>query len=195
MTDIDFQKINEMILVEQDKPAPTSIDEAIEMIKNSIDLTDLINKSGDLAIKTLEDARSAVEMTNQSRKVRNRLEETRTGILRPPIDFQRAINKVVKEVEAEFDKIEANLKEKLTVWMDSPVTFVGELFHSIDTEEGSMTRKRRWDFTYIDEESIPHSYMIPDKKKIQDAIKAGIRDIPGVDIFETEEICFRVKNE
>ena len=195
MSDLDFSKMNEMILAEESRPAPTTVEEAVELIKKSIDITFLVEQSATLAIQTLEDARSAVEMANQSRKIKNRLEETKSGILRPHIDFQRAINKVVHEVEAELNKIYDNLKKKTQVYVTSQDSAVKDLFRHIETDEGSMTLKKSWDYNVLDESIIPSKYMMPNCKEIERAIHQGIREIQGIEIFEKEEISFRVKND
>ena len=82
------------------------------------------------------------------------------------------------------------MQEKLNNWIDSS----DEEVKKIDTDEGTMTISSKWDYDFVDQESIPNCYMMPDHKKIREAIDSGIRSIPGIDIFETEEISFRVKN-
>ncbi len=42
-----------------------------------------------------------------------------------------------------------------------------------------------WSWEVIDEESIPRSFCSPDSKKINSAIKKGIREITGLKIFKT----------
>ena len=195
MSDLDFSKMNEMILAEESRPAPTTVEEAVELIKKSIDITFLVEQSATLAIQTLDDARVAVEMANQSRKIINRLEETRSTILRPHIDFQRAINKLVKDTTDVLEKLKDNAASKLSAYLNSPDAFVGDMLHSIDTDEGSMTRTKKWVYEVVDESKIPNQFTSPDDKKIKSAIKAGIREIDGTKIYEVEEISFRVKNE
>jgi len=38
---------------------------------------------------------------------------------------------------------------------------------------------------------VPLAYQIVDETKIRNAIRAGVRDIPGVRIFEQEQIAGR----
>ena len=191
---IDFTKMNEIIATEESRPTPICIEEAVALIKKSVDITRLIESSGKLAIKTLEDARVAVEMANQSRKIINRLQDTKDQILRPHIDFQRAINKLVKESTDVLEKLRENAEKKLSDYLNSPDCFVGDMLHSIDTDEGSMTRTKKWVYEIVDEKKIPCPLMSADDKKIKAAIKAGIREIEGIKIYEIEEISFRVKN-
>lgn len=55
---------------------------------------------------------------------------------------------------------------------------------------GSATRKT-WVFTIEDEDKIPRDYLIPDQNAIRAAVRNGIREIPGVRIYEQESIVIR----
>lgn len=48
-----------------------------------------------------------------------------------------------------------------------------------------------WDFEVQDDTKVPRAYMMVDERLIRDAIRAGIREIPGVKIFERAEIRVR----
>lgn len=52
------------------------------------------------------------------------------------------------------------------------------------TETGSGHLRMVWDFRLVNEAEIPHEYLMPDEKKIRQAVKNGVRQIPGVEIFE-----------
>jgi hypothetical protein len=53
------------------------------------------------------------------------------------------------------------------------------------TETGSsLSIKLEWQGLVIDEGAVPREYCIPDQKKINKAILAGVREIPGVEIKE-----------
>jgi hypothetical protein len=193
--DIDFDEMNKMICKEEAKPTPISIEEAVEMITKSVDLAHLIEESHKLAINSLEDAQKAVEMAGQSRKLFNRLETARKGILRPHIDFQAAVNRVVKEAQSELQRIQDNLTQKTGEYLREREKFAQELIHRIDTDEGSLHRKKSWSFKISDESKIPREFLAIDQKAVEKAIERGMRKIEGLEIFEIEEISFRVKNE
>jgi len=54
------------------------------------------------------------------------------------------------------------------------------------TETGSsLSIKLEWQGTVQNEALVPREYCSPDQKKIDKAIQAGVREIPGVDIRET----------
>lgn len=41
-----------------------------------------------------------------------------------------------------------------------------------------------WDFEIVNPLMVPRDYLMPDEKKIRQAVKDGVREIPGVKIFE-----------
>ena len=45
-----------------------------------------------------------------------------------------------------------------------------------------------WTFEVENTDALPRSYMIPDEKKIREAVRLGIREIAGVKIFQKEQI-------
>lgn len=48
-----------------------------------------------------------------------------------------------------------------------------------------------WDFEVEDDTKVPRVYLMVDEKLIREAIRGGIRDIPGVRIFERAEMRVR----
>lgn len=51
--------------------------------------------------------------------------------------------------------------------------------------------KKVWTFTLKDESQVPREYLVVDEKKIREAIRAGVREIPGVEIFQDTQIAIR----
>ena len=58
---------------------------------------------------------------------------------------------------------------------------------------GSVSAKKVWDFEIIDVDRIPREFMIPNEKAIRAAVKAGVRSISGVRIFQREDLSVRAK--
>lgn len=52
------------------------------------------------------------------------------------------------------------------------------------TEAGTASQRKEWRFEVIDETQVPREYLMVDHAKIRQAVKAGVREIPGVNIFE-----------
>jgi hypothetical protein len=48
-----------------------------------------------------------------------------------------------------------------------------------------------WDFKIIDPAQIPAEFMMVNEKAIRAAVKAGVRNIPGVKIYQREELAVK----
>lgn len=61
----------------------------------------------------------------------------------------------------------------------------------IRTEAGSASQRKEWAFEIINPQEVPRDYCMVDERKIREAVKNGIRAIPGVKIFEKYSTIFR----
>jgi hypothetical protein len=60
------------------------------------------------------------------------------------------------------------------------------------TEDGtSAFTKRVWTHRIVNPELVPHEYRIIDESKIRQAVRMGVRQIEGVEIFEESQINLR----
>lgn len=56
---------------------------------------------------------------------------------------------------------------------------------------GSATLQRRWTFEVLDQRAVPHDYLMVNEVAIRADIRAGIREIPGIRIYQEEIITGR----
>lgn len=56
-----------------------------------------------------------------------------------------------------------------------------------------VTTKTVWDFEIVDEAKLPRQYLMPNEKAIRAAVKSGIRSIPGIRIFQTEQLAVKAR--
>ncbi len=54
---------------------------------------------------------------------------------------------------------------------------------------GSLTAKKRWTFKVVDPVQVPRAYLEVNEKAIRAAVKAGVRQIPGVEVFQVEDLA------
>lgn len=145
-------------------------------------------------ILTEADARNALSMALQSRKFESQMEKTRTELTRPHLDYQRAINKLAKDFKEKLESIEKSLHKKIDIWIEinkeNPFLSVDE----IKVEDGMLYTQKKWDFEIIDKDLIPMSYKCIDEIKIKEAVEKGLRDIPGIRIYQNEKTVLRTKN-
>lgn len=97
-----------------------------------------------------------------------------------------------EKVQAEINK-EAKAKNIEPPQMPAPVAREPE--KTKRTEEGSMTYISKHVPTIMNSELVPDEYMIivraVDLKKVKEAIAAGVREIPGIQIDEIQEARLR----
>ncbi|MDI6854020.1 MAG: hypothetical protein QME75_10525 [Deltaproteobacteria bacterium] len=77
-----------------------------------------------------------------------------------------------------------------------PVTVVAPLVTEVPkvtrTAEGSAQQRKRWVGRIVNPELVPREYCEPSQKLINQAVRAGVREIPGCVIEEEYETGFRV---
>ena len=197
----DFEEANEAIKkneVMSIQAGGMTVGQATQLLSQKLDLSPLISRASNHEVMNEESASQALSMSLQARKIRKQLDDTRLSIVRPHLDFQRAINKIVKEYEASLEKIENNLKQKLDEYLQKASSTNNAAFiaysKEICVEDGKLTKVKKWSWELEDEQIIPREYLCIDEKKVDEAIKQGVRNIPGIKVFEKEEITMRVKN-
>lgn len=58
---------------------------------------------------------------------------------------------------------------------------------------GTVSAKKVWEFEIVDPMAIPREYLMVDESKIRAVVKAGVRNIPGVRVFEVEQLAVRAR--
>lgn len=62
---------------------------------------------------------------------------------------------------------------------------------SMDAGDGAKNKTSRvWRFEVVDAAHVPRQFLAVDEKSIRAAVAQGAREIPGVRIFETEQLAF-----
>lgn len=141
-----------------------------------------------------ESARQALSCCLQVRKLKNKVESSRKAIVRPHLDFQKAVMIMAKEIIKGFEAIEADFEKKVIVWMEeqkeNPFTRIDE----ISVDDGSISCKTVLSYQIIDENVVPREFLAVDEKKVKEAMAKGYRNIPGLEITTQEAFALRVKN-
>ncbi len=197
----DFEEANEAIKkneVMSIQAGGMTVGQATQLLSKKLDLSPLISRATNHEIINEESASQALSMSLQARKIRKQLDETRLAIVRPHLDFQRAVNKIVKEYETVLEKIENDLKTKLDEYLQNSSSSNNAEFiaksREILVEDGKLAKVKKWVWELENEQLVPREYLSLDEKKIESAIKNGVRNISGIKVFEKEEISMRIKN-
>jgi hypothetical protein len=127
-------------------------------------------------------------------------QESVEGILKKKIgDYQYKAELARREAERmaqeEVKALQARLDaEAAKTGIEAP-TVVAPVIQQekvIRSETGASSHSRTtWKGEIVDAASVPREYCSPDQKKINEAIKMGVREIPGVRIFEDVQTILR----
>ena len=169
------------------------VEDAISSLKDKLNIEPLLAKAEGYSITSQAEAEQALSMSMQSRKLKKSLESSRKGIIQPHVDFQRAINKIVKDYTTKLEEIEDNLKQKLESWIESKEESNSVSEISLVVEDGTLKQTSVWTYELDDLSKVPREYLMLDDKKVKDKIKKGIREIEGIKIYEKQSVNMRIK--
>lgn len=171
--------------------------DAREVLSKEMNLEPLIEAASNIIVSDEASFKQALSMSLQTRKLKASIEKTRLSIVRPHTDFQRAVNKLATEFKAKLVEIEQSLSNKLLIFSKQSAN--KDMFEllKVSVEDGTCKGTVEYIYDIEDISLVPKEYLSisVDDKKIKEAIKAGIRKIPGLNIKESMEINLRVKNE
>jgi hypothetical protein len=192
------QQCNNIVIVDTE-----SLQIATSLAKNGKRIEDLIeNKRKEITAPILDEkkqiddhAKSLIadlnksvstvrtQILNYEKKQRQIAEEARLALLEKQRLLEEELrNSVVNESEEDLSAKSQQLsamKEKSAELMQAPASKTGTTISKI------------WTFDIIDENLVPVQYMSIDEKKIKEAIRKDVREIPGVKIYQKENLMLR----
>ncbi len=161
--------------------------------------------------KDYDDAGTVLQMVKTRFK---QLEEARKIAVQP-------LNKLVSETNAKFrpaqdrlEGIEATLKKMMGAFAlkqreeqqqlllasqkaavaqvpDAALAFLQKANETVVPSKAGISVRKVWKWELIDDTKVPETFKSVDPKKLDAAVKAGIRDIPGVRVFEDSAVTVR----
>ena len=119
------------------------------------------------------------------------------GLLR----LKGGIGRVQKEIEAEnFAKLKAAEEERRRLEQLAAAKVIKEeemkdlvAVHKEISEASEKPKnvQHYWTFSVEDPTLIPMAYMIPNMQAIQNAVRQGVREIPGIKIYQDSRVVLR----
>lgn len=90
-------------------------------------------------------------------------------------------------------KVEATKAAEAQQALDTKeIVMVEEAPKSVRTASGAMaTRKLIWTYKIVAHEIVPMDYLCIDEKAVKEAIRQGVREIPGIEIYQESDISSR----
>lgn len=131
--------------------------------------------------------------------------ETADSILRGKVLTYRQEQEKIRRAEEERlrklqqeeqRRIEAEAIEKGEVAVFTPpppAPVIQQQAKTVSGDYGAVSAKLVWDFDIVDEAQIPREFLLVNDKAIRAAVKAGVRNIPGVKVYQKEELAVRAR--
>jgi hypothetical protein len=135
----------------------------IEQEQESLKLAGIAKEQADLKIAQEAEARKLKEEGERIAREREELEKKKA-------DEEEAFQRKIK---ADREELERKEKEK-----------------ALEAEKSKNMRKD-WGFEIINSALVPREFLVVDEQMVKNAIKKGIREIPGVSIFQKDVVVIR----
>lgn len=168
--------------------------ELCDIHKMSETLQKLTDIAESIVISDMASAENALSCALQSRKLGQTLENSRKEMLKPHLDYQRFVTKLVKDFNEKLDQIENKMQGELAQWMEKQAESPFTMLEEIKVSDGTISRKNVFLFEIECAENVPSEFLQVDMKAVSEAVKNGVRNIPGVKIFEAVQTSMRIKN-
>lgn len=177
---------------------PQEVEDKIGKVMSIVNLETnalhLIEFAKNTQIRCENTAKQGLSLALQAKKLTNQIEESRKEIVKPHIDYQKAMMKFAKDISSKLEEMQDQLQDKVYSWMkdqkDNPFTMVDKL----EVEDGSLYTQSKVDYEILDPNQLPKEFLTVDVKAVENAIKNGMRNIPGVRVYQTEKSVMRIKN-
>lgn len=102
---------------------------------------------------------------------------------------EQEAQKAAQELQEKLDKEAANLGVE-SVKIDAPI--IPEKEKIVRTDTGTTTyEKKTWKCDIVKPELVPREYCAPVQKLLNEAVKQGVREIAGCNIYEKTDIITR----
>jgi glycyl-tRNA synthetase (class II) len=154
-------------------------------------------------IEKKEDLINATDLAVKIKIKLRELEEERKEYTDPLNKTVKKLNAAFKELTAPLTEIETQIKNEINIFRekeeqirikkeqelqkienDKELTITPTIPDTIESNFGESRIVKRWSFDVIQKDKIPLEYLIPDEKKINKEISKGVRNIPGINIYQ-----------
>ena len=160
-----------------------------------------LNKSiEDLRKRATDQPREFISSVNNlCKSFQSELERGETCLKRKISDHQYRLEMERRErdrkAREEAERLQRQLdKEAKSKGVEAPTVqtpVAQEAPTVVRTEAGSAHQRKTWAFEVVNEAAVPREYCAVDERKIREAVKNGVREIPGCRVFEKSETVIR----
>ena len=100
---------------------------------------------------------------------------------------EERLRKLADKAQKQAEKMA--VKEGIAAPPPPPIPFVPQQAKTVEGGFGAVSAKLFWDFQITDETKVPREFLMVNEKAIRAAVRAGVRNINGVTIFQTETLA------
>lgn len=104
---------------------------------------------------------------------------------------KRADEVAAREAEALAAGDQASVEEAQREQVALELAAPREVPKGYKSDEATSTVRERWVFEVVDAALVPRSFCVPDERAIRAAIAGGTRQIPGVNIYQEDQVVIR----
>lgn len=162
------------------------VEESSAFLKEIKDMEKVIEDKRITFTKPLNE--SLKNINDTFKKMRQPLEQARDLLTRKILTWKRIESERVAAEQAAYRKIQeaeaelCRLQNKPVV-EEEPITIA-----PVVNKIGNMQTVKRWTFEIIDFSKVPDDYKSLNNTEVNGAIRSGIRDIPGLKIYQEESL-------
>lgn len=179
---VDYEK--KVKAVEKEETAPLKA--SLRAIKDKYEKPlELLQEAQEIARKKLNDY-LVVERKAEQARLQKEMEAR-----------QKAAEKEIKKLERKaagadkYDDVTAEALRKACAEKAEELRADAATPDEICQNSANATVRMVWAFEIIDQTQLPAEYLIPDMTKIREAVRAGVREIPGVKIEQKPQIAVK----
>ena len=167
----------------------------------------MTQQAGAIQVTTVEQEEEAYNALKEIKKAIKTIESKRKEITQPLNASLKATNAMFKKLSEPFLVADKMLRGKVEDFhqiqeektekerqrrekIQAAHAAKGHETHEITEPEVEVSKStvtaKRWTFEVVDESKIPREYLIVDGTAVRKAIRNGVREIDGLDIFQVE---------
>lgn len=129
------------------------------------------------------------------RKIAEPLDRADSVVRAKVMEYRKRQQEIARAEQERLDREAARAQERVDkkaarIGIAAPQVVVPVVPVLPPTVAGATVR-RVWTFRVVDASKLPREYLVVDAVAIREAVRAGVRQIPGVEIFQDETLAVR----
>lgn len=157
-----------------------------EVSKLETELLPIARAAETFAIVDTESLQDGIDFLGKVKEAHDRVERTRKFFTAPLLALKKTYDEKFAPTLDELEKAEKTLKGKMTDYrLTLPENAAVKTERTADAK-ATFVKVRK--FRIVDPAQVPKEYLCVDLKKIQKVVDAGMNTIPGIEVYEEEQV-------